>query len=344
MKLKYCIILVFIIALSHGILPAQEDCSITLKQAENLYDAGNIEEIPGMLDMCLRSGLNKDERLRAYRLMILAYLFEDKKELAEDYMLKLLKQEPEYKVNESIEPAEFVYLFNSYRTLPVYSIGLITGINTTSIRVKGLYGVHDVVSSEYDYNSAGFGYQFGVKLNRYIASGLELNLELMLVQNNYEYVDTIFDFAFVSFDERQTRMDLPISATYEFGKNKIKPYIKAGATGSYMVSSYSTAVRTYTDNSHKDITGSDINLLEYRNNMNLSGLVGIGAKYKIRKGYFFLEARYNYGLFNQVNQDTRYTNPELIYKYFYIDNDFTLNNIFISVGYMYSIYKPKKKI
>jgi hypothetical protein len=258
-------------------------------------------------------------------------------------MLKLLKLEPEYEINQAVDPSEFIGLFDNYRTLPVYSLGVFGGLNYSNINVTELYGVHNISNAAYEYNSSGMGYQLGARLNRFLVKGLEFCLEFSLAQSNYEYIDSAMSFSFVSFDEKQTRLDLPLSFTYQFEINKIEPYIRLGFSNSYLLNAFGTAMRKYTDDSHRDITGSDIGLSDFRNKYNAGLIAGIGAKYKVKRGHVFFEARYLYGLLNQTNESNRYTNPELIYKYFYIDDDFTLNNYIFSVGYMYSFYKPKKK-
>lgn len=324
-------------------LQAQDDCTVKLKQAEEFFDDGKIETISSLLVECLKSGFSKDEKIRAYKVIINSYLFEDKLNLAEENMLKLLKLEPELKINKTVDPAEFVNLYKTYKTLPTYSIGIVAGVNLSSVTVNEAFGVHNVSNQTFNYKSSGMGYQFGLNVNRNITSNLQVGFSVNIIQNNFEYTDSIFSFVHVSFVEKQTRIDLPLSVYYSFGKKIFRPYITVGANTGFVISASSTATRSYTDNSHKDITGSDIDLKEYRRNVNFSALAGVGAKYMIKRGYFFFEAKYLYGLLNQVNTNTRYTNPELIYKYYYLDNNFKLNNLMISVGYMYSIYKPKKK-
>ena len=341
---KELILSIIIFLVSYGFtLQAQDDCSVKLKQAEDLFDNGKIEGVYELLTGCMKSGFGKDEKIRAYKVIINSYLFEDKKDLAEANMLKLLKLEPEFKVNETIDPAEFVNLYHTYKTLPIYSIGISAGVNISNIILSETFGVHNTDNQSFSYKSSGLGYQFGLNITRYITTNLQVGLGVNIVQNSFEYTDTIFSFSYVSFIEKQTRIDLPVSAIYSFGKKTFRPFVTVGANVNFIISASSTAIRSYIDNSHKDVTGSDIDLKEYRRSVNFSVFGGIGAKYMIRRGYLFFEAKYLYGLLNQVNTDTRYTNPELIYKYYYLDNNFKLNNLMFSVGYMYSIYKPKKR-
>ncbi len=320
---------------------AEQDCSVILKQAESTYDAGKIENVPSLLEKCIEKGFSKEEKLRAYKLIISSYLFDDKQEKANEFMLKLLKLDPEYELNKTTETTEFIQLFETYRTEPVYSIGFFGGLNLTNYIVNELYGIHNISNINSDFNTFGFGFQVGANINRYLAKGLEISIQPMLSRNTYSYSDSIFDFTYVDIYEQQTRIDLPISLIYEFGDKNIRPYARIGISTNYILSVPIEATRVYTDNAHPNISGTDINIIDFRRKLNFSSIAGLGVKYKIPRGFLIFDTRYNYGILNQVNTNQRYTNPELIYKYYYVDNNFKLNNLMFSIGYVYSIYKPE---
>ncbi|MBN2682428.1 MAG: PorT family protein [Bacteroidales bacterium] len=335
-------VLLLLFSVSANSLYSQQNCAVILKEAEKMFDNGVIEDVPSLLNDCLKNGFSKDEKLRAYRLIIISFLFDDNKEEAEAFMLELLKLEPEYEVNKVVDPSEFVSLMEKFRTLPLYSFGVFGGTNYSNINPTEFYGVHNVTKRGYDFSS-GMGYQFGIRFNRYLINHVELSTEFSINQSTFEYSDSVFSFAVVTFDEKQTKLSLPLSITYQFEINKIKPYIRLGFNNSYNLNVFGTSIRKYIDNSHRDITGSDVELTQYRNRYSASALAAIGTKYKIKRGDLFFEIRYLHGLTNQTKVENRYTSPELIYKYFYIDNDFTLNNLLLSFGYTYSFYKPMLK-
>ena len=323
-------------------ISAQEECAVTLKKAEKLYDEGVIEEIPGMLQPCLEKGFSRVDRIRALRLVILCHIFEDRKDLAEQTMLTLLNYDPEYEANKAVDPAEFIQLYNSYRTNPVYSIGIMGGLNSAYASPTVSYGMDNTSGFTGEFNPSGMGFHVMLFLNRYLAPNTELSMGLSYVQNKFESIDTLLDFALTSFDETQNRLELPVSVTYDFQVFNLRPYLRGGINASYLLNAYSQATRTYLDNSHRDVTGSDIEINDYRNNFNLALTGGAGLKYKVKRGYFFLDARYNYYFLNSVKRKSRYNNPELLFKYYHVDDDFQLSNLLISAGYMYSFYKPEK--
>ena len=54
-----------------------------------------------------------------------------------------------------------------------------------------------------------------------------------------------------------------------------------------------------------------------------------------------LDLRYNFGLTNNVNGENRYKDDEEWSLYQYVDDDFSINNFYMSLGYVYSFYKTK---
>ena len=74
---KLSVILAFLVL---GIIPVfgqEEDCSFTLREANNLYAQGRIENIPAMLEDCIEQGFTSEDRLAAYKLIILCSLYDD---------------------------------------------------------------------------------------------------------------------------------------------------------------------------------------------------------------------------------------------------------------------------
>src|SRR5690606_1268010 len=80
-----------------------------------------------------------------------------------------------------------------------------------------------------------------------------------------------------------------------------------------------------------------------RNMFNVSVVAGLGAKFRLGRNFLIVEARYNRFLLNSVNKTNRYSNPELVYQFAYVDNDYRMDNFSLSVGFEKSFYKPRKK-
>ncbi len=345
---KFCCIIVFVVGILNISFSQQQDCVFKLQEAEKLYSQGLQEEIPQLLNPCIESGLTQEDRLQAYKLVILSYLFNDEQTDAENTMLSFLKRYPEYEISPA-DPTEFVYLFESFSNIALYSFGISGGINFTNIFLREQYGTYNYNKSKQEYISSGFGYQVGININRYIADNLEFVFELKYKQNKFEslvYIPDLDNIEFnkITFSETQTRIEMPLSVTYDFEYGKLKPFLRAGGSIGYLTNVYSKITREYIEGNNTDVKSPDINISDYRNQLNFWGIVGGGIKYRIPRGYIFLDVRYNIGLLNQTNTNNRIIkDSEQIWKYHHINDNFILNNGSVSLGYVYLLYKPERK-
>src|SRR4030042_2899507 len=183
--LGYLMILFFIfIPVS---VQAQNDCSKTLQDARNLYDLGMIDEIPKMLSPCMQEGFTRPQRIEAYKLLILAYLFDDDQFDAEKTMTEFLKKYPEYEIMPN-DPVEFIHLFETYRTASEFSIGITAGLNLTNPHILEPYSMMNLATTECS-NATLSGYQFGLSAGRYVSERMMINIELQLAQHRYSFTD-----------------------------------------------------------------------------------------------------------------------------------------------------------
>ncbi|ABG58302.1 porin family protein [Cytophaga hutchinsonii] len=317
-------------------------CVQLLRDAEKTYEAGRINEIEDMILPCIESeGLSKFEKLQGYRLIILSKLFDNQDEAANEYFLKLIKLDPEYQVNPVTDPSEFIQLYNSYRTNPVFAIGAKVGMNLTKPSSFVPYGVSNTAESSGEYTSY-FNLQFGANLDVYLTKKWSVGADLLLSFKTYQYKNTLLGYSELTMKENQLWLELPIVLKYTMGQKKLRYYLQAGGAVSMILSSNSNIVRKDAATQSNQAIGPDINTRDLRNMFNYSLVGGGGIRYKAGYGYLVLDVKYMYGLNNISDMDNKYSNDELIYKYGYIDNDFTLNSLMFSIGYYKSFYKPKK--
>ena len=116
----------------------EQSCAFTLKEAQRLYLQGLIKDIPSMLQGCLDKGFTRQQRQDASKLIIQCLLYNDNQAAADSAMPRFLKKFPEYEISPT-DPKEFVYLFNSYKNLPVLSIGVSGGANWSNVSVIESY-------------------------------------------------------------------------------------------------------------------------------------------------------------------------------------------------------------
>jgi len=340
---KFMLILCLFIGISVTLF-AQDNCSFKLEEAQKLYESGNLDSIPSMLNPCIEKGFSGDELSRAYKLLILTYLFEDNQEIANYTMFKFLESFPEYEIKAN-DPVELKYLFNTYHTIPVYSIGVIVGANYSYVRVIEPYSLANTNNYSGEYSVSGMGYQAGIQIKRYINKNIELNLDAIYTAKNFDYKLIQLDSE-IEYKEDLTMFSFPLTGTYDyrFKNSKISSFARLGVNVDYLTRASANFKRNIDDDaSVDDISGSDIEILEDRNTINVSAVVGGGIKYYVKKGYIMFDVRYNIGLTNTVVSENRFTNDEKWAKYNYVDDDFAMNNLFVSVGYVFSFYKTKQK-
>ena len=320
----------------------QDDCSNKLVEAQKLYKQGIIEEIPRMLKPCIENGFTRIQRNEAYKILILAYLFDGDQLNAENTMIEFLKKNPEYEVMPN-DPAEFISLFETFRTLSVFSFGLKIGPNFTDPRIIEHFTTGN---SEYtkSKNILGGGYQIGISLNRYISKKMFLNLGLNYVHNSYKFTDEFTTnvnselpvSSISSLKESMDRYEIPLSVGYEFEYGALNYFLRAGASLS--------KIGSVSGIPEFETAGAKISMTGFRKSILYSCHIGAGAKYKIPRGYLVLDIRYHYGLNNIVKSDLRYENTELNVKYHYLDDDFSIKSLSVEFGYYFSFYQPKKNL
>lgn len=328
-----------------------EECARNLKKANNLYEQGLIEKVEPMLTKCIENGFSKEERLEAYKLIILSKLYDDKDAEARELMLEFLRMEPEYEINPATDPKEFSALFAEYHTSPLFTVGFTVGLNGSVVNSYVEHGVYNTELDEKSFQTDGVSLQFGVNGNRYLFPGGEITLEALWVQNRFQYqIDLLSGSSRIEVFETQTRVDIPLSMTYTFMRHKkLRPYIRAGAGIGILMTAESEQTRSYLIDAPltSNISGPNFNLKEnnQRTDMTYWALAGVGGRYKVPRGMLVFELRYMHGLSNQVNEDDRYgrDNWERLYDYYITDNDFTLNNLSFSIGYNRFLYKARAK-
>ena len=89
-----------------SVLQAQDrrPCSEILRDAEQNYIVGVLTDIPSSLGRCVEEGFTKEERLRAQKLITLCFIYTDNMAAAEGSMVTFLRLDPEYQLNESVDP------------------------------------------------------------------------------------------------------------------------------------------------------------------------------------------------------------------------------------------------
>lgn len=332
--------ILFIIAGQLYVNAQDEACAFTLREAEKLYQQGNIETIPTLLSDCIEEGFTDEERLDAYKLIIMSFLFDDKLYKADSAMLTFLKIYPEYDLSPT-DFKRFANLFNTYSHEPVFHFGVVAGLNLSSNFIKENLDPVDLNKTVPDYSMVT-GFQIGMRFKFNLSKHYNLLTDLYFMQNGYEKTLDSYIIEKVStaiYSENRVNLYLPISVSYQINTSNeyLKPYIKSGLGVSYMTKINGLATDEYT-NGIDGSTGT-LDLADLYNPLNVLVNIGGGITFKFLRGNLFLETSYHQSLLNQRNNDTE---SDLFYQ-MAINPDKLRQGVFqFSLGYIYSVYKPIK--
>jgi hypothetical protein len=322
---------------------AQSNCSNKLKQARDLFESGQIEQIPGLLDSCFNKGFGKDEENQAYRLLIQTYLFDYNRDKAMEVMHKFLNKYPDYQFSSS-DPVEIKEIFDSFDVNPNWGFGVTLGTNLSQVNLIQNYSVFNQNKYQTEYTPK-LGYHAGLLIEKFFGTqvGLSLGLEYRVV--NYQNTETSGDnISSVQFTEKNTSFAMPITGSYCIGKGKISPFVFGGANIGLLLNSEGNYTLHVLSGDGTQITSKGTQIIsETRSLIDYSAYGGVGLRYKIHKGYLKLWAGYNYSFQDYVLPDKRYQNTDNILKYNYIDDDIQLNHFSFTITYTQLLYKIKVK-
>lgn len=327
---------------------AQSTCAQTLRLAQSVYEQGRLHELPQLLDDCLaENAFNQEEKVSAYKLLTLTYIYLEEPLKADAMMLTLLRTDTEFQVNDAVDPAEFVALYKTFRTYPIYRIGGKLGALATA---------PSVVSADYaddgtNYGSHNYGFTGSIageiplagKFNKFT---LQPDLAFQLLSfdgaNQWDEENQRGDTSRVTpATETHALISLPVSVQYQVYRRKLSEYyVSFGVSADYLLSASKRLISNIEMNSGVD--EDSFTITSQRNRFNSGLLLSAGFKRKIGKGFFVAELRYKHGLLPISRIADTYENNLLVFNYKYVDGIYKLNSLSFALGYVVNRYKPKK--
>ena len=353
MLCKKIITTLLIVASFSKMTLAQDECELILAQATEEFNAGHLSVIPAMLKECLDKNQGRDYRQRAYLLLAETYLLLEDAANAEKSYLSVLRANPEYITDPSRDPIDLVYLSGKFTATPIFSFYGYAGPNITPVRV-----IHDVSIGGESYTNQRYtvraGWQAGIGAEYNYNDNLSATLGGNFTKTSFKHTTTnLFgvDKDIIEFIDNQNWLTFPISVKYAQAKGKWRRYGYVGYSFNFLMSDKADIEINNRDARADDDSGertsfdksiSNVNLIDYRNKFNSSFFLGGGVKYKAGLDYFFLDLRYSFGIKNVANPDSRFNTSTIALPYPYVDDDFRIDNLAISIGYIHPFYKPRK--
>ncbi|MBS1487383.1 MAG: PorT family protein [Bacteroidetes bacterium] len=345
-----------ILLLSQGSYAQLTTCAQTLRLANSTYEQGRLHELPDLLAKCLENGFDKQEKVQAYKLLALTYIYLEEPEKADEMMLKILQTDNYFTINKDIDPAEFIALYNTFRTKPVYRLGVKFSMNVSQPNVSQFNPISD--------GNAKYTYKLGVGAG--VAAEIPINLpffkhratfapELYYLtksftnQTNSVQLNSVY--ATSTGKETQNWISVPVMLQYRlFDKDELEsahrwienlnPYVSFGVSGDYLLGASTSVDQKRVNNQSIDLFTENIS--PQRMKFNLSVLAGAGIKSRVGKGFIIGEVRYAYGLTKVNSQSTLFSNQLMLNNYKLVDGVFSLNSLFLNVGYVQNFFNPKK--
>lgn len=321
---------------------AQSTCAQTLRTARTVYDQGRLHELPALLESCLRQGFTKQEQVEAYKLLTLAYIYLEEPAKADQSILGLLRTDPYFELNEASDPAEFIALYKTFRTTPIYRFGAKLGVNASSPNVTGRVYAIDGLRAEY---TPAVNFQVASTFEIPVNQKITLNPEVYFFMRSFNYT------SHVSLEnnlentsdgqEKQSWISLPVTVQYALFPSRVNPYISLGIATDYLLASQ-ISLNNIRVNANTTPEQSET-ITERRNRIIVSAIASAGIKLKLGGGFVVSEIRYLYGLMPVNDPTTAFdVNEKLLFDKGYADSEFSVNSMSISAGYIFNVFKPKK--
>lgn len=351
---KLYIVFLFTLAAT-GALAQASSCAQSLRLAQSVYDQGRLHELEDLITKTITSQTapcSQAEQVSLLKLLTLTYIYLEEPAKADDSMLKLLLTNPYFRPNKDVDPAEFMALYRTFRTRPVYRLGAKFGVNLSQPNVASFNPISTGESS-YDFK---IGVGGGIAGEYLLTTKLKIVGEVQLTQKKFTNTSVSkfysitedggtdeLEFSETTGLEKQGWLSIPILLQYEFIKKedqKFIPIIEIGVGSDLLLISEIEIERKRVANQSLD--AKTFNNRNQREPFNLSGIIGVGARVAIASGYLVADIRYYQGLKNINSTRTLFTNQQQTFDYTLTDGIYKLNSVGISVGYVQNFFKPKK--
>ncbi len=334
---------------------AQDECAVALNEAQDKYELGRLYEIPELINPCIENGFSKEQKITAYRLLTLTYLFLNYFDEADKSYLELLKLSPEYNVNDELDPMEIINHHNKFTTKPQFYLNLLKfGFNLSYANVMTDYSLSRSADGSDRFSTVpGFHAGFGAEM--VLFQDLHLCGEFLISHKSIHQTDTHWEFYTTNMDITQTQIEIPILLKYNFRLGKINPFVEAGISPSYIYnSSIQNIEGIYVDSTENNELEEfpvqprpEISTTKLTKNFNYSAVLGAGINYKIGLNYLSIELRYSMEMLNATIPRDRWREDfsearDLKFPTGYVADDYKLNNISFLVGFVKPLYKPRK--
>jgi hypothetical protein len=374
---KIYFVLVGLVFISAGVYGQKLTGAQVLRNARSLYDQGRLHELPTVLSPQTIEAFDSDnEKVEAYKILVLTYIYLEEPEKADESMLQLLRTDHFFELTDA-DQIEFRNLYKKFRSKAVFSVGAKIGLNQTYVSVLKNHFIPAESKGQGEYKPS-LGFHFAAVFEKELfakgnapskftaAPEIMFNTSSFTYNNAHIYWNDFEDdpddaddvdenFASIAHKITHSSIQLNLLAQYKLYKiyetetsqssSKFNPYVTLGPSVAYLMGSKFDGLLSV--ERRIENAGQFTNTSSYEA-INFSVIAGGGVKYKLGSIYLTADVRYQYGLFNVVNGTNRYENTvdhnTIRTSYQYVDNDFTMNQAMFSIGLVYPYFNPKKTL
>ena len=361
-------LLLFLLASSQAFGQATSSCTQTLRFAQSTYESGKLHELEAILNdgKCLTEGFNTEERRQAYKLLVQSYIYLEEPEKADAAMLSLLTTDQFFRPNPDVDPAEFVSLYNRFRTKPLFRYGAKLGPAFNAPLSTVDYYVGDAAEGSSTFTPL-VTFSIGVMFEKDFLKNQRLTLAPEVAFSSRGYTESwVNSNAQQAGSAAETTPPTPATKglmtikikSIDFNPlvkwwlskdpasrdQKIEPYAIGGPGINFVLSASAEDAKLDQVLNHKGTnTGPSVDATGIYHPVNFSAIAGAGARIRLSKVFVSADVRFNFGLNNVVNDKHR-TNDELAFDYSWVTNSTFMNSVTINLALQLAYFSPKKMI
>ena len=317
---------------------AQSTCSEQLRLAQLRYDGGLLEDIPSILEPCLKRGFTDEEKLSAYKLLIQTYIFSDMPEKADEVMLRFLREFPKYSISE-VDSREFVNLYGTYRTTPILKIETRLGLNFSLPWVKEYFGVEDLNNAQVFY-STSIGGHGEINYIDELFGDFDGSFGLSAAWSRVGYWNEMYDHTSLAATFNNIMVGVPLALRYNMDVKGANFFVKAGVEPSYLLLSSLNFTRELATGG--DPYAGTENATAYFRRFDIRPILSVGWDFQLGDHQLLVTAGMRFATIVPATNSNRYQNDEFFRKYYFIPDDVLVHQAFVNISYVFSIFNPKK--
>ena len=345
-----------ILMLCLNIGSAQSGCLGRLENAEKLFDQGNFNQSYSILEALEKDGsceLNKVERENVLVLIARNLIELDRIEELDPWYKKIFDNNKYFEPKTEILEEDFMLHLEGHNARPILDVGVGFGVRMTFVERLKSYSIYEELDYLNSFYEGEFKPSFGIsvgympwKNHRFVLAG---NYNQM---GHKRYFGGFTEDYYVEFGEDIKSLSVGFEYNYQINLSKkiiVSPFV--GYQLNYFTKFENSLLLTVPVYESNEIIDNDLPL-----NTGVSTIVknemertltripfdhyvsgGLDISYRVRRLSLFINASFQYGFANIVDPDQRYDDYELVYEYYYLDEDYKLDFMTIQAGVRYNL-------